>query len=60
MYETEKYICIKTDKMDKFNKKWTLPLDFAPLNLCTWNAFFIFCIVTLALKFIVYCIVMYL
>ena len=26
-YETEKYICVKTNKMDKFNKKWALPLD---------------------------------
>ena len=26
-YETEKYICAKTNKMDKFNKKWALPLD---------------------------------
>ena len=29
-YETEKYICVKTNKMDKFNKKWALPLDFVP------------------------------
>ena len=26
-YETEKYICVKTNEMDKFNKKWALPLD---------------------------------
>ena len=43
------------DKMEKFKKKWTLPLDSVPLNLCSWNyVFFIFC------KFIVYRIVMYL
>ena len=29
-YETEKYICVKTNKMNKFNKKWALPLDSAP------------------------------
>lgn len=29
-YETEKYICVKTNKMDKFNKKWALPLDSVP------------------------------
>ena len=29
-YETEKYICVKTNEMDKFNKKWTLPLDSVP------------------------------
>ena len=29
-YETEKYICVKTNKMNKFNKKWPLPLDSAP------------------------------
>ena len=28
-YETEKYICVKTDKMGKFNK-WALPLDSVP------------------------------
>ena len=59
-YETEKYVCVKTDKMDKFNKKWTLPLDSVPLNVCPWNALIIFCIVTRAFKFIVYRIVMYL
>ena len=26
-YETEKYICVKTNEMDKFNEKWALPLD---------------------------------
>ena len=26
-YETEKYICVKTNEMGKFNKKWALPLD---------------------------------
>ena len=29
-YETEKYICVKTNKMNKFNKKWALPWDSAP------------------------------
>ena len=29
-YETEKYICVKTNKMDKFNKKWALPFDSVP------------------------------
>ena len=29
-YKTEKYICVKTNKMDKFNKKWALPLDSVP------------------------------
>ena len=29
-YETEKYICVKTNKTDKFNKKWVLPLDSVP------------------------------
>ena len=29
-YETETYICVKTKKMDKFNKKWALPLDSVP------------------------------
>ena len=29
-YETEKYICVKTNKMDKFNKKWALRLDSVP------------------------------
>ena len=29
-YETEKYVCVKTNKMDKFIKKWTLPLDSVP------------------------------
>ena len=29
-YETEKYICVKTNKMDKFHKKWALPLDSVP------------------------------
>ena len=28
-YETEKFICVKTNCMDKFNKKWALRLDFA-------------------------------
>ena len=46
--------------MDKFNKKWTLPLDSVPLNVCPWNALIIFCIVTRAFKFTVYRIVMYL
>ena len=29
-YETEKYICVKNNKRDKFNKKRALPLDFVP------------------------------
>ena len=29
-YETEKYICVETNKMEKFLKKWTLPLDSVP------------------------------
>ena len=29
-YETEKYICVKTNNMGKFNKKWALPLDSVP------------------------------
>ena len=29
-YETEKYICVKTNRMDKFNEKWALPLDSVP------------------------------
>ena len=28
-YETEKFICVKTNCMDKFNKKWALCPDFA-------------------------------
>ena len=28
-YETEKYVCVKTNKMDKFNKKWAV-LDSLP------------------------------
>ena len=28
-YETEKFICVKTNCMDKFNKKWALCSDFA-------------------------------
>ena len=26
----ESTVCVKTNKMDKFNKKWALPLDSAP------------------------------
>ena len=26
----EKSTCVKTNKMDKFNKKWALPLDSVP------------------------------
>ena len=29
-YETDQYICVKTNKMDKFDKKWVLPLDSVP------------------------------
>ena len=29
-YETGKYICVKTNNMGKFNKKWALPLDSVP------------------------------
>ena len=29
-YETEKFISIKTNNMEKFNKKWALSLGFAP------------------------------
>ena len=29
-YETEKYIGAKPNAMDKFNKKWALPLDSVP------------------------------
>ena len=29
-YETEKYICVETNTMEKFLKKWTLPLDSVP------------------------------
>ena len=29
-YETEKAICVKTNEMDNFNKKWALPLDSVP------------------------------
>ena len=29
-YETEKHKCVKTNRMDKFNKKWALLLDFVP------------------------------
>ena len=29
-YETEKYICVKTNKVDEVNKKWALPLDSVP------------------------------
>ena len=29
-YETEEYICVKTNNMDKFHKKWALPLDSVP------------------------------
>lgn len=29
-YETEKYICVKTNKMNKFKKKWALHLDSVP------------------------------
>ena len=30
-YETENYICVTTNKMDKLNKKWVPPLDSVPL-----------------------------
>ena len=30
-YETEKFICVKTNNMDKFNKKWAPCMDFAPV-----------------------------
>ena len=52
-YETEKYICVKTNKMDKFNKKWALPLDSVPQCCLYLERIFLFCIVTLLLKFIV-------
>ena len=29
-YETEKSICVKTNKQENFNKKWALPLDSVP------------------------------
>ena len=29
-YETEKYICVKSNRMDKINEKWALPLDSVP------------------------------
>ena len=29
-YETDKFICLKTNRMDKF-KKWALPLGIAPV-----------------------------
>ena len=41
-YETEKYICVKTNKMDKFNKKWALPLDSGPLCRLYLERFFFF------------------
>ena len=50
-YETKKYICVKTNKMDKFNRKWTLPLDSVtnldwtlyPSNaLCELGMYFLF------------------
>ena len=40
-YETEKYICVKTNKMDKFNKKWALPLDSVLSVLRTYFSFFV-------------------
>ena len=52
-YETEKYICVKTNKIDKFNKKWALPLDSVPSIRLYLQRIFLFCIVTLLLKFIV-------
>ena len=62
-YETEKYVCVKTDpEMDKFNK-WTLPLDSVPLNVCPWKCTYYFLYsyyIYIAFKFIVYRIVMYL
>ena len=63
-YETEKYKCVKTNKMDKLklNKNWALPLDSVPeCRLYLERIFlFFFCIVTLPLKFVVQCNVMYL
>ena len=32
-YETEKFICVKTNCIDKFNKKWALCLDFATFQI---------------------------
>ena len=40
-YETEKYISVKTNKMDKFNKKWALPLDSVLSVLRTYFSFFV-------------------
>ena len=54
-YETEKYVCVKTTKMDKFNKRWALPLDstLGTLVSSVLRTYFLFCMVTLPLKFIV-------
>ena len=40
-YETEKYISVKTNKMDKFNKMWALPLDSVLSVLRTYFSFFV-------------------
>ena len=40
-YETEKYISVKTNKMEKFNKKWALPLDSVLSVLRTYFSFFV-------------------
>ena len=29
-YKRQFTVCVKTNKMDKFNKKWALPLDSVP------------------------------
>ena len=40
-YKTEKYRSVKTNKMDKFNKKWALPLDSVLSVLRTYFSFFV-------------------
>ena len=37
-YETEKSICVKTNKQENFNKKWALPLD--QVTCVLWTYFF--------------------
>ena len=48
----QKSMCVKTNKMDRFNKKWALPLNSVP-QCRVYLESIIFCIVTLPLKFII-------
>ena len=54
-YETEKFICVKTNCMEKFNKKWALCLDFATFQIVVSIVLVSYCIVSIVL--VSYCIV---